>query len=576
MKSVINRVSIAKTIRIPPKHNRAISVSIKGHDIKTPTACFVGSQYTDMEVRLIDGVHDISRNATLQVLVINNSNQHMSFPKGMKIGHLEPPIDDLTQISINSATTQWMLPETVKPDSFAPPKYQLDSTTQQHLDNLLGTFKDQFAKDKTTIGTTPLRQMTIDMGDSDPVSQKPYPVAMKHYNWVKEEIDKLLEAGVIRNSHSSWSAPIIIVPKGDGGKHLVIDYRALNKVTRKFVWPMPKVEDIFSQLNGMRYLDLRAEYHHIRLTTDSIPKTAFTSPLDKYEYVKVPFGLAQVPAYFQELMTGVLKDLPFAMAYLDDIIIYSSTPEEHLQHIKTVLEKLRHAKLSMKLSKCHFFAKEIQYLGHILGMEGIKPVPAKTEAIKAMHPPVNPKQVHAFLRLVEYYQKFIKNFAKIAKLLTMLTRMDVKFEWKETHHCAFMKLKDAIIQAPILQYPDTTKPYIVYTDASDDACRAQLSQIHNETEFPVAFLSHMFTDTQWRWGTPEQEAYSIYFAIKKWNYYLQGADIIVRNDHKPLAWFLNGKNENTKINRWGLELASYNITFEWISGAKNKAADCLL
>ena len=172
-------------------------------------------------------------------------------------------------------------------------------------------------------------------------------------------------------------------------------------------------------------------------------------------------------------MTGVLKEIPFAIAYLDDIIIYSSTPEEHLQHIKTVFEKLHHAKLSMKLSKCHFFAKEIQYLRHILGMEWIRPVPANTVAIKAMHPPVNPKQVHAFLRLVGYYRKFIKNFAKIAKPLTMLTRMDIKFEWKETHHCAFMKLKDAIIKAPILRYLDTTKPYIVYTDTSG----AQLSQM---------------------------------------------------------------------------------------------------
>ena len=453
MESGINRVSIAKTIHIPPKHNGAISVSIKGHDIKTPTACFIGSQYMDPEVKLIDGVHDISCNVTLQVLVINNSNQHVNFPKGMKIGHLEPPIDDLTQIPINSATTQWMLPETVKPDSFTPPKYQLDATIQEQLDSLLRTFQDQFAKDEMTIGTTPLTQMSIDTGDSDPVSQKPYPVVMKHYNWVKEEIDKLLEAGVIRNSHSSWSAPIIVVPKGDGGKHLVIEYRVLNKVTRKFVWPMPKVEDIFSQLNGAKYfstLDLRAGYHHIKLTTDLIPKTAFTSPFGKYEYVKVPFGLAQALAYFQELMTGVLKDLAFAMAYLDDIIIYSFTPEEHLQHIRTVFEKLHHAKLSMKLSKCHFFTKKIQYLEHILGVEGIKPVPAKTEAIKAIHPPVNPKQVHAFLGLVGYYRKFIKNFAKIAKPLTMLTRMDVKFEWKETHQCAFMELKDAIIQAPIL------------------------------------------------------------------------------------------------------------------------------
>ena len=282
-------------------------------------------------MKLIDRVHDISRNTTLQVLVINNSSHHVNFLRGMKIGHLEPLIDDLIQIPINSATTQRMLPETVKPDSFMPPKYQLEPTIQQQLDFLLRTFKDQFVKDKTTIGTTPLTQMSIDMGDSDPISQKPYPVALKHYQWVKEEINKLLEAGVIRNSHSSWSAPIIVVPKGDGGKCLIIDYRALNKVTRKFVWPMPKVEDIFSQHNGAKCfstLDLRAGYHHIGLTTDSIPKTAFTSPFGKYEYVKVPFGLAQVPAYFQELMTGVLKDLPFAMAYLDNIIIYSSTPED--------------------------------------------------------------------------------------------------------------------------------------------------------------------------------------------------------------------------------------------------------
>ena len=436
MESGINWVSVAKTICIPPKHNGEISVSIKGHDIKTTTACFIGPQYTDIDIKLVDGVHDISRNTTLQVLVINNLNHHVNFPKGMKIGHLEPPIGDLTQISINSATTQKMLPKTIKPDSFMPPKYQLEPTIQQQLDFLLRTFKDQFTKDETTIGTMPLTQMSIDMGDSDPVSQKPYPVAMKHYQWVKEEINKLLEAGVIRNSHSSWSALIIVVPKGDGGKHLIIDYRALNKVTRKFVWPMPKVEDIFSQLNGAKYfstLDLRARYHHIELTTDSIPKTAFTSPFGKYEYIKVPFGLAQAPAYFQELMTGVLKDLPFAMAYLDDIIIYSSTPEEHLDHIRTIFEKLHDAKLSMKLSKHHFFAKEIQYLGHILGKEGIKPVPAKTETIKVMYPPVNPKQVHVFLRLVGYYREFIRNFTKIAKPLTMLTRMDVKFEWKDIH-----------------------------------------------------------------------------------------------------------------------------------------------
>ena len=177
--------------------------------------------------------------------------------------------------------------------------------------------------------------------------------------------------------------------------------------------------------------------------------------------------------------------------------------------------------------------------------------PSQNRSHQGHAPPVNPKQVRAFLRLVGYYRKFIKNFAKIAKPLTVPTHMDVKFKWTETHRCAFMTLKDAIIQAPILRYLDTTKPYIMYKDASNDACRAQLSQMHKETKFPVAFLSHTFTDTQQRWSTPEQEVYGIYFAIKKWNYYLQGADIIVRNDHKPLAWFLNGKNENMEDQQMG-------------------------
>ena len=167
---------------------------------------------------------------------------------------------------------------------------------------LLEEYDSQFAQDETSIGTTLLTSMSIDMGTTDPVSQKPYPIAMKHYDWVKNEIEKLLTAKVIQSSHSSWLAPIIVIPKGDGGKQLVINYRALNKVTRKFTWPMPKVEDMFSKLNGATYfttLDLQAGYHHIPLDKSSIPKTAFNSPFGKYEYIKVPFGLAQAPAYFQ-------------------------------------------------------------------------------------------------------------------------------------------------------------------------------------------------------------------------------------------------------------------------------------
>ena len=257
-------------------------------------------------------------------------------------------------------------------------------------------------------------------------------------------------------------------------------------------------------------------------------------------------------------MTGILKDFNLTIAYLDDIIMFSKTPQEHLLHIRMVFEKLKSANLSMKKSKCNCFSKEILYLGHILSATGIRPLPAKTHAIQHMQPPTTPKQVRAFLGLVRYYRKFIKGFAKIAKPLTLLTRQQAKLKWTPVHLTTFLHLKEAIVQAPILHYPNPDKKEIVYTNALDNACGAQLSQEHHGTEFSIAFLSHTFTETQWKWSTTEQEACGIYYAITKWNYYLQGADIIVRNDHKPLAKFLNGKNSNNKVKRWSLELATYN------------------
>ena len=187
---------------------------------------------------------------------------------------------------------------------------------RKSLSQLLETFKSQFAQDERSIGTIDLTKMQIDTGNSEPVLQMPYPIAMKHYDLVRSEINKLLHSQVIHNSYSSWSAPFIVMPKGDGGNHLVINYRALNKITQKFMWPMSRVEDIFPKLNGAKYfstLDLCAEYHHIPLDEDSIPKTTLTSPFGKYEYLKAHFGLAQAWVYFQELMTKVLKDLPLPL-----------------------------------------------------------------------------------------------------------------------------------------------------------------------------------------------------------------------------------------------------------------------
>ena len=349
----------------------------------------------------ISSIQKIKGRTSVNILVSNYTNKHLTFHKGEYIRHLEPAVVDDSTIEqrethqTNSVTLKKMMVEKVTPDIFDPPCHELSNNIQHELDAQLKEYESQFTKDKTSIGTTPLTSMLIDTGASDPISQKTYPIAMKHYQWVKEKIEKLLTAKVIWSSRSSWSPLFIVVPKGDGGKCLVTDYRALNKVTRKFTSPMPKVEDIFSKLNRATYfttLDLQAGYHHIPLDKPSIQKTAFNSPFGKYKYIKVPFGLAQAPAYFQELMTGILKDFSFTIAYLDDIITFIKTPQEHLSHIRKVFEKLRSAKLSMKMSKCNFFSKEIQYLGHILSATGIQPFPSKTHATQNMQPPTMPKQ----------------------------------------------------------------------------------------------------------------------------------------------------------------------------------------
>ena len=243
----------------------------------------------DPNIHVIDGIYNIKGRSTLHILVANYTNRHVTFNKGQCIGHIEPSIDHMPQTSIKSLTAQKMTDEHVQPDIFTPPLHTLPGTGRKSLNQLLETFKSQFAQDETSIGTTHLTKMQIDTGNSEPVSQRQYPIAMKHYGWVRNEINKLLDVQVIQSSYSSWSAPVIVVPKCDSRKCLVIDYRALRKVTRKFVWPMPRVEDIFLKLNGAKYfstLDLCAGYHHIPLNEDSIPKTAFTSPFGKYEYLK--------------------------------------------------------------------------------------------------------------------------------------------------------------------------------------------------------------------------------------------------------------------------------------------------
>ena len=459
----------------------------------------------------------------------------------------------------------------------------IDQKTKLDLEQLLEKNKDAFAEDERQIGTTPLITMSIDTGDQPPIAKRPYTLALKHHDWVRAEIDKLLEAGVIRESDSSWSAPIVVVPKSDGGKRLCIDYRALNQITRTYIWPMPRIEDILAKLGKAKFfttLDLRSGYHHIALDKHSIKKTAFCTPFGKYEYLKVPFGLAQAPSYFQKLMNKVLNGLNFAFAYLDDIIIFSTTAEEHMRHIQIVIDRLKAAQLKLKKSKCAFFKKELYYLGHLLTTEGIKPQFEKVKAIHEMKPPSNPKGIREFLGMVGFYRKFINRFADAARPITKLTRKDSKYIWTEECQTGFEYLRTSLTKSPILKYPDPHKRYVVFTDASDQAAAAVLTQEYSDDdgqvkEMPIAYLSAQFNDTQFKWSTVVKEGYAIYYAMKKWRHYLEDAEILLKSDAKSLQKFLNGRTDNLKLDRWSLELQGRNIQVEHIPGYKNKAADCL-
>ena len=374
--------------------------------------------------------------------------------------------------------------------------------SQKHKDefkHLCDEFDEIFSKSAEDIGRTPLVTMDIETGDNPPISQKPYTLALKHVEWVHKELEILERAGVIVRSVSPWASPIVIVPKkSEPGepprRRMCVDYRMLNsllpqvnkahskaKGVLSYV-PLPKINEIYAKLRGSKIfsaIDLRSGYHHIGLTKEAQPKTAFVvgGPQGaKYEFKVVPFGLTQAPAYFQRLIGEVLKGITFAFGYLDDILIYSPDIETHLQHLRIIFQRLKEANLKLKESKCSFFKAHIQYLGHLISGNGIEPVPEKLQDMEAMPPPKTPKEVRQFLGLVGYYRKFVPRFSDIARPLTNLTKKDIVFKWTDECQKTFELLKELLMKEPILVYPDPARPYNLYTDASKYAWACVLTQ----------------------------------------------------------------------------------------------------
>ena len=293
--------------------------------------------------------------------------------------------------------------------------------------------------------------------------------------------------------------------------------------------------------------------------------------------------MIQAPAYFQRLINEVLAPFDFAFGYLDDILIYSPDVNTHLQHLELVFQHLREVDLKPKMEKCSFLKKHIQYLGHIVSGEGLKPVPEKLSSIQRMPHPYTLKEIKQFLGLVGYYRKFIPRYADIARPLNALTHKDVEFVWTDMCQRYFDLLKTMVTEEPILVYPDPSKPYVLFTDASKYAWSCVLTQeythdIEGKTVkvlHPISYQSGLFKGSQLNWACLAKEAYAIYMSIKKLDYYLVDVDIILCSDHLPLKKFLNKNTLNSKVNNSAVEISPFRTTFKYIKGIKNTLADTM-
>ncbi|GJW18058.1 putative reverse transcriptase domain-containing protein [Tanacetum coccineum] len=340
---------------------------------------------------------------------------------------------------------------------------------------------------------------------------------------LSEQLKELSDKGFIRPSSSPWGAPVLFVKKKDGSFRMCIDYRELNKLTVKNRYPLPRIDDLFDQLQGSSVyskIDLRSGYHQLRVREEDIPKTAFRTRYGHYEFQVMPFGLTNAPAVFMDLMNRVCKPYldKFVIVFIDDILIYSKNKQEHEEHLKLILELLKKEELYAKFSKCEFWIPKVQFLGHVIDSEGIHVDPAKIESIKDWTSPKSPTEIRQFLGLAGYYRRFIEGFSKIAKPMTKLTQKKIQFVWGDKQEAAFQLLKQKLCSAPILALPEGSEDFIAYCDASKKGLGVVLMQ----REKVISYASRQLKIHEKNYTTHDLELGAVVFALKIWRHYLYG------------------------------------------------------
>ena len=456
------------------------------------------------------------------------------------------------------------------------------------LMSLIEEYHDVFSLEEGERGETDVVELHIDTGDAHPKSQPPRRVPFAVRQEIARQLRQMQTNGVIQPSKSPWASPIVLVRKKDGSLRFCIDYRSLNSVTKQDKFSIPRIDDLLDQLDQAQFfttLDLAAGYWQIKVDDASREKTAFSTHRGLFEFRVMPFGLTNAPAVFQRLMQQVLCGLNpeegpgFVDVYIDDILIFSRTIEEHVAHLRQVFARIRAANLKLKPLKCHFLRRSIEYLGYVITPHGLQPNPQQVAAVQDFPVPENVSQVRQFIGLTSYYRRFINRFADTAAPLHGLTRKNAEFQWTPACQSAFEALKEKLVNAPVLVYPSFDRPFVLETDASVRGLGAVLSQKQSDQLLhPVAYASRALAAPEKNYAITELETLAVVWAIHHFRAYLYSHEVTVITDHSAVRAVLETPSPSGKHARWWLKVFSSGIgkvTIVYRPGRENGKADAL-
>jgi len=565
-----------ETLEIPTKSFMRFDISIPNKYRDVDAVLFEPQEISVQNVYLPLCVTQ-PMNGKIVLEVLNTGTMTNKLYKNMKIGKITC-LNETTDQIIATNTNEYITKEWIA--NKANISSSLTAEQKDELLNILTKYPMLYAIDENDNGKTTLMTHKINTGDAKPVKKMPFRTSPKEKEIITKEVQALLEKNIIRPSQSAWSTNIVLVRKKDGKHRVCIDFRGLNEVTKRDVYPIPRIDDILDTLNGAKYfisLDQANAYWSIPIEESDKDKTGFNSPIGLYEFNYLPFGLSNAPASFQRLMDLTLAGLNWqiCLTYLDDVLIYAKTYDELCKRLEIILKKLSDANLKLRLEKCKFGDTEVKYLGHIISERGIRPDDSKLEAIKLMKEPKTTKELKSFLGLISYYRKFIENCGKITAPLTRLLKKNVPFIWEEQHQETFEILKKKLLEKPILIHPDFSKPFILQTDACTEGIGAVLSQIKDNQEHPVAYASRTLKSAEKNYGITELETLAVVEFVKHFRPYLYMQKVIVQTDHTAVKSVLQKSNPSSRIARWGLALSGFELDIQPRKGTSNGNADAL-